>query len=177
MGWLLHDPSPPPTPPWGPEAQLPKWRGEGGPVLNPQGFGEANVYAEALVVKNLPVSAGNKRHRFSPWVRKIPWNRKWQLTLVFLPGESHGQRSLAGYSPWSHKESDMTERLSTHTVKGQAHCCWNQWSFSRALPSRNLSLESRAQPAPPASCGPSQPFSPLALVPLQATSGLPFQSA
>ena len=61
MGWLLHDSSPPPTPPWGPEAQLPKWRGEGGPVLNPQGFGEANVYAEALVVKNLPVNAGNIR--------------------------------------------------------------------------------------------------------------------
>ena len=44
-----------------------------------------------------------KRHRFDPWVRKIPWRRKWQLTLVFLPGESHGQRSLVGYSPWGHK--------------------------------------------------------------------------
>ena len=36
---------------------------------------------------------------FNPWVRKIPWRRKWQLTPIFLPGESHGQRSLAGYSP------------------------------------------------------------------------------
>ena len=53
---------------------------------------------------------------FNPWVRKIPWSRKWQPTPVFLPGESHGQRSLVGYSPWSHTESDMTERLSTqHT--------------------------------------------------------------
>ena len=34
--------------------------------------------------------------RFDPWVRKIPWKRKWQPTPVFLPGESHGQRSLAG---------------------------------------------------------------------------------
>ena len=42
------------------------------------------------------------------------WGRKWQPTPVFLPGESHGQRSLAGYSPWGRKESDMTERLS-HT--------------------------------------------------------------
>ena len=42
------------------------------------------------------------------WVGKIPWRRAWQL----LPGESHGQRSLAGYSPWSRKESDTTERLS-----------------------------------------------------------------
>ena len=46
-----------------------------------------------------------------PWVRKITWRRKWQPTPVFLPGESHGQRSLAGYSPWGRKESDRTERL------------------------------------------------------------------
>ena len=39
------------------------------------------------------------------------WRKKWQPTPVFLPGESHGQRSLVGYSPWSHKESDTTERL------------------------------------------------------------------
>ena len=47
--------------------------------------------------------------RFDPWVRKIPWRRKWQLTPVFLPGESHGQGSLAGNTPWSHKKSDITE--------------------------------------------------------------------
>ena len=47
--------------------------------------------------------------RFDPWVGKIPWRRKWQPTLVFLPGRSHGQRSLMGYSPQGHKESDMTE--------------------------------------------------------------------
>ena len=45
-------------------------------------------------------------HRFDPWVRKIPWRRKWQPTPVFLPGKSHGQRSLAGYSLWSQKEPD-----------------------------------------------------------------------
>ena len=44
----------------------------------------------------------HKRCRFDPWVEKIPWRRKWQPTPVFLPGESHGQRSLAGYSPWGH---------------------------------------------------------------------------
>ena len=38
-----------------------------------------------------------KRHGFDPWVRKTPWRRNWQPTLVFLPGESHGQRILAGY--------------------------------------------------------------------------------
>ena len=41
----------------------------------------------------------HKRHEFNPWVGKIPWRRAWQPTPVFLPGESHGQRSLAGYSP------------------------------------------------------------------------------
>ena len=50
-----------------------------------------------------------RRHcTFNPWVRKILWRRKWQLTLVFLPGKSHGQRSLVGYSPWGRKELDMT---------------------------------------------------------------------
>ena len=43
------------------------------------------------------------------WVRKTPWRRKWQPTPVLLPGKSHGQRSLEGCSPWSHKESGMTE--------------------------------------------------------------------
>ena len=49
------------------------------------------------------------RHKFDPWVREIPWRRAWQPTPVFLPGESLGQRSLVGYSPWGGKESDMTE--------------------------------------------------------------------
>ena len=47
--------------------------------------------------------------RFHPWVGKTPWRREWQPTSVFLPGESHGQRSLEGYSPWASKESDTTK--------------------------------------------------------------------
>ena len=54
------------------------------------------------------------RPGFNPWVRKIPWRRKWQPTLVLLPGKSHGQRSLVGCSPWGHKLSDTTERLHLH---------------------------------------------------------------
>ena len=52
------------------------------------------------------------------------WSRKWQPAPVFLPGKFHGQRSLVGYSPWGHKESDLTEQLSTvnynspHTFPG-----------------------------------------------------------
>ena len=55
-----------------------------------------------------------KRHRFNPWVRKIPWRRAQQPMPVFLPGESHGQRSLESYSPQGCKESDTTE-AAQHT--------------------------------------------------------------
>ena len=51
----------------------------------------------------------HKRHRFDPWVGNIPWRRVWQPTPVFLPREPHGQRSLAGYGPWGHRELDTTE--------------------------------------------------------------------
>ena len=52
-----------------------------------------------------------KRHRFYPWLGKVSWRRAWKLTPVFMPGESHGQRSLVGYSPYGRKESDVTERI------------------------------------------------------------------
>ena len=59
-----------------------------------------------------------RRCRFDPWVRKIPWGRAWQPTLVFLPRESHGQRRLAGCSPYGHKEPDMTNVTEhTHTIR------------------------------------------------------------
>ena len=51
------------------------------------------------------------RPGFEPWVRKIPWRRKWQSTPVLLPGQSHGQRSPVGYSLWGRKELDTTEWL------------------------------------------------------------------
>ena len=54
------------------------------------------------------------RPRFNPWVGKILWRRKWQPPPVLLPGKPHGWRSLVGYSPWGHKESDTTERLHHH---------------------------------------------------------------
>ena len=57
----------------------------------------------------------HERHGFHPWVGKIPWRRKWQPIPVFLPGEFHGQRSLAGYNPWGHRESDKAEWQRTHT--------------------------------------------------------------
>ena len=73
------------------------------------------TFQVALMVRNPPATAGrHKRFRFDPWVGKIPWRWESQPSPVFLPGESHRQRSLVGYSPWDHKELDTTERL-THT--------------------------------------------------------------
>ena len=75
-----------------------------------------------------------KKCRFSLWVGKIPWRRKWQPTLVFLPGESQGNRSLVDYSPWGCKESNMTEWLGLHTCTyiSQFHLSTNLSKGTRA---------------------------------------------
>ena len=62
-----------------------------------------------LVVKNLPANVGDIRDTGSILVGKIPWRRKREPTPISLPGKSHGQCSLAGYSPWGRKELDTTE--------------------------------------------------------------------
>ena len=70
-----------------------------------------------IVLLGFPGASSSKESAFSGGdpVRKIPWRRGWQPTPVFLPGEFHGQSSLAGYSPRDHKESDMTEQLTLST--------------------------------------------------------------
>ena len=67
----------------------------------------------------------HRRHGFDPWVRKIPWRRKWEPTPVFLPGKSHGQRSLVGYRPLGHTESDMAleSKPSPHQFSSVAQSC------------------------------------------------------
>ena len=71
-----------------------------------------------LVVKNPPANAGEAREEsLIPGSGGFPWRRKWQPTPVFPPGKFYGQRSLADYSPWSHKESDTTEKLSEVRLK------------------------------------------------------------
>ena len=60
-------------------------------------------YSWASLVAQFKESACQSRRGFDPLVGKIPWRRKWQPTPVFLPGKSHGQRSLVGYSPWGRK--------------------------------------------------------------------------
>ena len=90
-----------------------------------------------------------RRSGFNPWVWKIPWRRKWQPTPVFLPGKSHGRWSLMGYSPWGHKESDMTEwlpftslhmkRWDSHPIQ-KAHLCIKHWWCQRIHTTRSLAL-------------------------------------
>ena len=68
-----------------------------------------------------------RRHKicgFNPWASKIPWRRVWQPTPVFLSGEFHGQRSLAGYSPWGCKERNTTEQ-----VRSNWNCKLLPWGF------------------------------------------------
>ena len=60
---------------------------------------------------------------FNFWVRKILWSRKWQPTPVFLPGKSHGKRTLTGYSPWGHKESNKIEQTCV-CVMIEGKVCW-----------------------------------------------------
>ena len=72
-------------------------------------------FPSGSVVKKPPCNAGDAGDRFNPSVEKIPWQRAWQSTKVFLPRESHGQKSLAGYSPRGHRESDMTEHTHIHS--------------------------------------------------------------
>ena len=76
-----------------------------------------NTVNGGAVVKNPPANATDTEDSSSISVRKIPWSRKWQPTLVFLSGKFHGERSLVGYSPWGRKESDMTE----HKAKGSVN--------------------------------------------------------
>ena len=80
-------------------------------------------------------SAGQcRRLGFNPWIGGIPWGRKWQPTPVSLSGKSHGQKSLAGYSPWGRKESDTTEQLNNNKWKynrqeGKRVTCSDNWTM------------------------------------------------
>ena len=84
----------------------------------------------------------HKRRGFNPWVRKIPWSREWQPTLIFLLRKFHGQWSLVGYSPWGLEEWDTTELAHTHThthTHNVVHYIpmtylFNNWNFVSLIP-------------------------------------------
>ena len=79
-----------------------------------------------------------KRHGFDPWVGKIPWRRKWQLTRVFLPGKFHGHRSLVGCSLWGLKELDTAEH--THMPRCFCQSLLKLMSIKSVMPSSHLIL-------------------------------------
>ena len=64
----------------------------------------------------------HQRRMFDTWVGKIPWSRKWQPTPVFLPGKFHGQKSLVGYSPCSHRELDTADHAGTKGARALYYC-------------------------------------------------------
>ena len=80
------------------------------PWCSPKHSTNISKYLVAQMVKNLPTMQETWLWHL---IGKIPWRKEWQPTPVFLPGESHGQKSLVGYSSWSCKELDTTEGLST----------------------------------------------------------------
>ena len=85
------------------------------------------VYFEWLSSKESVCNAGDHlqcwKWRFSPWAGKIPWRKKLQTTPAFLPRETDGQRSVAGYNPWGLKELNTTKRLTLH--RPTLHTCMN----------------------------------------------------
>ena len=83
-------------------------------------FAEWSGFGASLVAQTVKNLSSVQETRFDPWVGKIPSGREWQPTPVFLPGEFHGQRSLAGYGSWGCKELDTTERLSFTRFPGSA---------------------------------------------------------
>ena len=94
------------------------------------GAQENKVCQVMIVVKNLPANAGDARNvGLIPGSGRLPWCRKWQPIPAFLSGESHGQRNLAGYSPWGRKESDTTEQL-THTQVDRSFSSKEEASFN-----------------------------------------------
>ena len=91
--------------------------------LHVEGFADFRLNGEESICQ----CRRHRRCEFDPWVGKLSWRRKWQPTPVFLPGEAHEQRSLAGYNPCGPKESDTTEKLCacvhvhTHTHTHTTH--------------------------------------------------------
>ena len=86
-------------------------------------MGWIKLLTNGLAYTELPWWLSGKEHacqgrrcRFDPWVGKISWRRKWQSIPVFLPGKSHGQRRLAGYSPWGRKRVGLSDRTTTTCI-------------------------------------------------------------
>ena len=102
-----------------------------------------------------------RRHQFDRGVGKIPWRRAWQPTPVFLPGESHGQRSLGGYSPWGRQS--VVHDLAAKQQNSEGGCSlkchqviYPPSPISRGSPRVEMRWDPREPLVPP--CLPHQPF-------------------
>ena len=123
-----------------------------GQLLNNSSLTHFRYHPASQSVKNLPTAW--KRHGFNPWIWKIPWEREWQAIPVFLPGESHEQRSLMDYSPWGCKVGhDWAPNTYTHTTPPPPQpyftCAihygslfWNRNSTINALGNRIMDFKS-----------------------------------
>ena len=112
---------------------------------------------DLLILQSPPNGRG--RPRFDPWARKIPWRRKWQPTPVFLPGEFHGQRSLARYSSWHHRvwhdwatntfafTVSTTESLFIKTELGSSLGLYSRMAFFKVLNFSNHKMGLNIRPA------------------------------
>ena len=77
--------------------------------LKRRGVSKPSGFPGGTVIKNMPANAGDAGDSgLNPESGRFPYRRAWELTLVFLSGESHGQKNLKGYRPWDRKESDTT---------------------------------------------------------------------
>ena len=103
------------------------------------------------MVKNLPVM---QETQVWSLVGKIPWRREWLPTPVFLPGEFHGQRSLAGYSPWGRKGSDTTEWLTLllHATYIARHCSQHFMPFNSHINDHNNHAAAKSLQSCPTLC-------------------------
>ena len=84
-----------------------------------------------------------KRRGIDPWVGKIPWRRKWHPTPEFLPGESHGQRDLMGYSSWGRKELGVTEQLTNKGGDRREKESWNTEKWRKRQRARGIFIKSK----------------------------------
>ena len=89
-----------------------KWRKQATVQCQPCTTQYSILFMKWLRLQRICLQCG--RPGFDPWVGKIPWRRKWQPTPVFLPGKSHGQKSLVGYSPWGRRVRHSLATIRTH---------------------------------------------------------------
>ena len=95
-------------------------------------FAPPTIFLGFLVAQMVKFCLQCLRPGFNPWVGKNPWRRNWHPTPILLPGKSHGQRSLVGYSPWGRKESDTTGQIYLLTILLELLCPWT-WAISSQL--------------------------------------------